>query len=397
MTLIGPLSLGEPSPSHPVQMKPRVLLVLHEISRTGAPVLARDIVRALGDQIVLRSIAWYGGTLEEDFRGLGPLTVLTTYPRFLPRPHQTQGAILAGQAVGRARMPVEGWQVRRWRPDVVYAHSVWSLVIVAWLGLAGRPVLLHVDELSVVLAEFESLYPGLLRRVPSRYIAVSDAVSEALQREHHVPASSISVIRPCVAIPGETRVRERKLGEPLVVGGIGKPSWTKGGVLWLLAAREVIDRLGEGSVRFRWIGVGENLEGRQFRAMADKLGLASSVEFVPETATPLAALAALDVLAVTSWEESASLVVLEAMGLALPVVAFRGVGGPAEVLTTGGILVDRFSPEAMGVAVADLLRDPERRRSIGLAGRARVECLGAPDQAARLVMDEILSLVPGRG
>src|SRR5664280_1372578 len=157
-------------PPSPVAKKPRVLLLLHEASRTGAPILARDIFRALGDDIVLRSIAWDGGPLEEDFRQLGPLTVLSAYPRLPRRLHDARDMVLAARAVRRARLPSVGWRARRWRPDVVYANSVSSLPLVARLGLAEWPVLLHVHELSVALAEFEGSYPGLLRRIPSRYI-----------------------------------------------------------------------------------------------------------------------------------------------------------------------------------------------------------------------------------
>jgi glycosyltransferase involved in cell wall biosynthesis len=376
--------------------RPRVLLLLHEASQTGAPILARDTFQALTSNVVLRSILWDGGPLETDFRRLGHLTVLSSYPRFLPRLRGAASAAVAMKVVRHARLPLEGWRARRWRPHVVYANSIWSLPLVARLGLAGRPVLLHVHELTVALAEFEATHPGLLGRTSSRYIAVSDAVAAALRDVYHVPPSSISVIRPCVAMPVDLRALARPPGAPLVVGGMGNPSWTKGGVLWLLAAREVVDRLGEGSVRFRWVGIRENAEGRQFRAMADKLGLAGSVDFIPETRTPLAELATFDVLAVTSWEESASLVVLEAMGLTLPVVAFRGAGGPEEVLTDGGILVDGFSPTAMGLVVVALLRDPVRRRSIGLAGRAQAESFSAPGRTAPLVLHEILGLMSGR-
>jgi glycosyltransferase involved in cell wall biosynthesis len=316
------------------------------------------------------------------------------YPRFLPRPGGAKEWAIAAKAVGRARMPIEGARARRWHPDVVYANSVWSLPLVSGLGLARRPVLLHVQELSLALADFEAAHPGLLAGVPSRYIAVSDAVSVALQREYRVPVASFSVIRPFVVIPADLAAREWERGKPFVVGGMGNPTWIKGAVLWLLAAREVVDRLGEGSVRFRWIGVRDDQEGRQLRAMVDRLNLASSVDLVPETPTPLAELAALDLLAVTSWEESASLAVLESMALGVPVVAFRGVGGPEETMDAGGILVDGFSPAAMGAMIAELLRDPMRREAMALAGREQARSLGGPDVAARLVLDEILRLRP---
>jgi phosphatidylinositol alpha-1,6-mannosyltransferase len=67
-------------------------------------------------------------------------------------------------------------------------------------------------------------------------------------------------------------------------------------------------------------------------------------------------------------------VFIEAAACARPVVVGDS-GGAREALVDGetGTLVPGDDVEQVSVAVADLLGDPERARSMGKAGRARVE------------------------
>ena len=66
-------------------------------------------------------------------------------------------------------------------------------------------------------------------------------------------------------------------------------------------------------------------------------------------------------------------VIPQAMAAGLPVVA-TAIDGSAEAIVHGetGILVPPRDPAALGAALAALLRDPERARAMGKAGRARV-------------------------
>jgi glycosyltransferase involved in cell wall biosynthesis len=158
----------------------------------------------------------------------------------------------------------------------------------------------------------------------------------------------------------------------LVVGGAGNPSWTKGIDLWLLAAREATDRLGMDRLRFVWVGYRDNQAGLQFRTMISKLGLDDVVELVPETDRPYDHFARLDIFAVASWEESASLVVLEAMAAGAPVICFAPTGGPAEEVGDAGVVIPEISPHLMADAIVDLAGSPEKRLAMGRAGAERV-------------------------
>ncbi len=94
--------------------RPRVLLVMHELSRTGAPMVALRLFEALADELDIRVVARSGGPLEASFRRAFPLAVL--------RPD-----IPGAGALGRFRAVTFGLLEGSWRPDVVYVNTVAAL------------------------------------------------------------------------------------------------------------------------------------------------------------------------------------------------------------------------------------------------------------------------------
>lgn len=79
-----------------------------------------------------------------------------------------------------------------------------------------------------------------------------------------------------------------------------------------------------------------------------------------------ALLAAADALVVTSLSESFGLVALEAAAVGIPAVATRS-GGVEDVVIDGvtGVLVDRWTPQAIAEGIAALLADDATRISLG--------------------------------
>ena len=387
-----------PSPLTPLR-PPRVLLLLHELTRTGAPGLALGTFEALSGKIELRMVAQTGGPLADRFRRLGNLSILSRDRRDQPH-HRTH---LARKSIAvswdSAVETVARFAVARWRPDVVYVNSVHALPLVARMGVRGLPTILHVHELTVALACYEAAHPGLIRAVPERYVAVSSAVREELADRYRIDRERITIVRPFVVVPVTLvpgSVSASGESGRVVVGGMGNPSWYKGLPLWLLAAREVADQLGEDRVRFTWIGIRDTDEGRQARAMAAKLRLDSIVDFVPESEDVAQHLARLDVLAMSSWEEAAPLTVLEAMAQGIPVVSFAGSGGPAEEIGEAGVIVRDFSPAGMAHAIADLARHPAQRKRLGLAGRERAQSAFSRETSVAAILNQIASLSSAR-
>jgi glycosyltransferase involved in cell wall biosynthesis len=87
-------------------------------------------------------------------------------------------------------------------------------------------------------------------------------------------------------------------------------------------------------------------------------------------------LSAADVFVAPTVADNLPYTILEAMACGRPVIA-SAVGGVPEQVVDGetGLLVPPRDATALGEALITLLRDPDRRRAFGAAGRARAEQL----------------------
>jgi glycosyltransferase involved in cell wall biosynthesis len=125
----------------------------------------------------------------------------------------------------------------------------------------------------------------------------------------------------------------------------------------------------------RFVMVGEDYGSRAavLQQIGD-LGLKERVFVVDADPSPEKIYAAIDVYVCTSESEGFSNAILEAMACGLPVIA-TDVGGNAEAVSNGitGLLVPCASLGALANAITAVLQDQERRHSLGLKGRERVE------------------------
>jgi glycosyltransferase involved in cell wall biosynthesis len=130
---------------------------------------------------------------------------------------------------------------------------------------------------------------------------------------------------------------------------------------------------------------GDGFERPELVRLADQLGIAADVTFlgwVPNTDLPPYYRAAA-VSVIPSLEEGFGIPAAEAMGCEVPVVA-SDAGGLPEVVENGvtGLVVPRGDADALARAIQTLLADPERRRVMGQAGRARALRLFDWDRSA---------------
>lgn len=363
-----------------------ILLLAHSLSINGATKVAIQTFEGLRETVSLHTLALCGGELETRFGKLGSVQVMSEMPfqnrlspvlvkRLLPLIPRRLPFYLHGRLLYPLR--------RHWKPDLVYVNSIAALPLLPFLKLEGIPVLLHVHELEVPLRIYAQHHSDLLLERPTRYLAVSEAVKPALIQcgvsaekvttvHAFIQGENLVPLAPSVEKTASTNAAGAAPAS-LVVGGAGELNWCKGNQLWLLMAAELTQILGRDRVSFVWVGVRDNDEGRFFRYMARQLGLDGLVEFIPYTSEPLPQFARFDVFAMTSWEESASLVVMENMSLEKPVVCFAGSGGPPELLGDTGIIVEQFDPRAMAQAIATLARDPNKRACMGRAAHERVK------------------------
>ncbi len=134
------------------------------------------------------------------------------------------------------------------------------------------------------------------------------------------------------------------------------------------------------------VGDGPDRE-RLEKAVADR-GLGQAVQFVGSQSRDEVAhsLTAADIFVLPSFAEGVPVVLMEAMGAELPVIATY-VGGMTELVDdeVNGLLVPPFDTEQLTKAVRRLVENPELRRRLGRAGRLTVlEHFTSEVEAARL-------------
>jgi len=199
------------------------------------------------------------------------------------------------------------------------------------------------------------------------------------------------VIHPPVdvdAVRGRAAATPRPGGE-LVVAACGSGEEGKGVDLWLQVAQQVREQRPDLAVRFRWIG---RQKGPGAQQLARELGVEDVVDLAGEVADAVPLIADCDVFTMPSRRDSFPLVVLEAMALGRPVVAFE-VGGVAEQLGDAGVLVAAGDVALMAKSVITLLDDPSSRHDLGTLAEARARSHWDTEVAFRPALRRLVSAI----
>src|SRR6185503_13092041 len=122
------------------------------------------------------------------------------------------------------------------------------------------------------------------------------------------------------------------------------------------------------------------------KRLVTDLGLADVVRFVPFTQDTANLYQASDLVVAPSRGPELGRPVIEAAASGVPVVASGSrTGGGVVVPGETGLLVEEVGIESLADAVAGLIRDPERRRRMGIAARAHAEANFDPATNARRI------------
>ena len=342
----------------------RLLVVSHDASRTGAPLVLLTFlrwVRANTDAEV-QLVLWRGGPLVEDFRAVAEVTVLHPPPgRRSPGEWVEDG--LAKVGLGRLAEGLTHARVRRRLRvaphDVRYLNGAGAALVAAHLE-PGPPSIAHVHELERGLT-FSLRGPGRDAVLGAdRVLTVSRAVADLLVDRWGVDGDRVSVVPGCVpdrpdaaVAPGRSTVLPGDLpvDVPLVLS-VGAGSWRKGIDLFVELAA-LVREVHPGPVRFAWVGALDD-EGAT-RGRLDQLGVADVVDLPGEVLDPGPWYDRATVFVSTAREDPFPLVALEAGATGLPVLAFDS-GGIRELLADGrGTLVGAEDVAALARAVATAL------------------------------------------
>jgi glycosyltransferase involved in cell wall biosynthesis len=265
--------------------------------------------------------------------------------------------------------------IRIVRPDVLHAHVFEAYVWACFAGMfTGVPLIRTVVATRRDAQAWSPPVERILARWTSRFVAFTGESREELA-SFGIDAHRIAVIPNGVdfgtleLVGGDrTRAARQELGaesRETIVGTVGRLHWHKNQEMFLRSAALVAGRTDD----VRFVIDGEGPLRDRLVSVAEELGIADRVVFTGWSSDVYALISAFDVFVLSSVSEGTPNVVLEAMGLGVPVVA-TAVGGVPRALDHGhaGILVPSNDPEQMANEILILLADRARLRELGTAG-----------------------------
>jgi glycosyltransferase involved in cell wall biosynthesis len=359
-----------------------VLVVSHEASRTGAPILSLNIGQGLGRKYNVVSLLLGGGPmvdafLQESSYIVGPVKL---------RDETMKATLLIEQLV--AALPLK----------FAITNSIESRWALEPLSRLGVPTVSLIHEFAAYTRPRNAFRDAI-------YWAGETVFSTPLTCEnalHEFPELSdqsfaIAAQGRCLLVAEETdeasieredtRVRGRlrpggERDDAIVVIGAGFVQQRKGVDLFIDIAAKVLASPGGRRFRFVWVGKGYDPENDLGYSvyLADQLrrhGLERDIVFMDETSRIETVYAATDILLLSSRLDPLPNVAIDAMAHGLPVVCFENTTGIATVFEEAG-LADACVARYLDTADAadKLLRlagDPALRADVGARSRAVVE------------------------
>lgn len=382
-----------------------VLFVGHEATRTGAPLLLREVIHwalARGD-MTGQCVLMQGGSLAPEFESLCETRILQDREK-TPRWKRLlrKLGLLPNRRASLAKWLGASQSPDAQTPDVIYVNSVGSLQALAQIRtcLPNVPVVVHVHELTGVLRHFEKSHAvSDALAGAAKVIAASSAVRDALLSEFGLEPDRVELIYEFLcrgAVDGTQRLSYReqvraRLGIPTsatVCLGMGTMEWRKATDLVPVIAGQCLAAGRE--LQFIWIGrETRDCSIAQLSLKAQRLGASRCVHLLGEVEDPAPYLSAADLFLLPSREDPYPLAMLEAASYGLPIVCFAQSGGAIEFIEGGacGIAVPQLDTNAMAGALVALSENAHRAGQLGAAAREKVLSHHSPENTIPRILD----------
>jgi glycosyltransferase involved in cell wall biosynthesis len=362
----------------------RILMISHAADRTGAPISALQLAKAMtGLGHELKVILRRDGELADTYRKttqtytwrkdtqFNLLDGLGTAFRFDP--------IMAAKCLrspdrpyclgrhDRQRTADIRREILNWQPEIIYANTTHCGDVIDDLDLR-IPIVTHVREMGPTIMGLDPRRRKSALKKSAMFLCASRSVMDDLSRDFALPAAKLRVESPAVEISVEqiaaadaarTEV-ESHLGlseQDTLILGAGSLIPRKGPDLFVEAAKAALDaHEGVGRLVFVWLGDGQMMPDLQKRVQ--DANIQANVLFPGLVASPFPYFRRASALLVTSREDPYPRVAIEAGALGVPVLAFAGGGGAADLVRDydAGSLIANFDAVAMGRDIAQLIK-----------------------------------------
>lgn len=350
-----------------------VIVVSHEASRTGAPILSLNLIMMLKRRYNVIAIVLGGGELTEEFKNCATVFIDATGMRFNP----DHARILIDKIACETQI------------KFALVNSIESRVMLQGLSANFIPAISLLHEFSAYTrpktAFMESMFWSTRTVFSSKVIhqsAVQDFPNLASFAADILPQGRCEVTFANIDESEVAREKAHlqnifttlKKGNKRVVLGAGLVQLRKGVDLFIDCAARVLENGEMNDLQFVWVGKGYDPENDvQYSAyLYDQIrraGLQDHVTFIPETSAIQVVYDEASAVLITSRLDPLPNVAIDAMSLGLPVLCFAETTGIVDFLDECGLreaCVARYlNVSDMARKLTALMADPAAVSSIG--------------------------------
>ena len=323
-------------------LRKTVLVVSHEASRTGAPILSLNLVELLSKKHNVVALLLGGGHIEDAFVNSGAIVVGPLAIRGNPN----LAKLMLHKLLDRLSI------------DFALVNSIESRVVLQPLAARFVPTLSLIHEFAAYTRPRDAFREALfwsgdtifsadltLKSAQLEYPELSERASHILpQGRCLVPEDGLDA--EAINVEVERILRVLRPGDApqdsVVVLGAGFVQFRKGVDIFIECAARVVNAPGGERCRFVWIGQGYDPEWDSGYSvyLADQLRrakLEKNVFFVAETSAIDAVYQQSDILLLTSRLDPLPNVAIDAMNYGVPVICFANTTGIADFLLSSGL------------------------------------------------------------
>lgn len=354
----------------------KVMVVGHEASLSGAPILLLNLFRLLIENgiVDVQFVIRRDGPLVKEYKKLAPVIVLKSqdYGR-------TKNVVLRLKNFILHKIRLCIVLFKAVFCDYFFFNTVVNGKLLRWLPYRRKPVVTYIHELQNVIDLYLKQKDADLPLSASNFFAYpSDVTKAVLKNNYQVPEHklrklfyyfpfSIEDFDSTIAFNKRREFRQKfDLAEnDFVVGAMGTINERKGADLFVdVCGRTVAIN---SKIKFVWIGRFENSEyASEIKDIIQEKGLEKNLIFAGPLGHSLYNFSLFDIFFLSSREDTYPLVVLEAAMMKLPTICFSGSGGIIEFVgNDAGWTINGFSTISVANKILELRENEEIVRQYG--------------------------------
>ncbi len=348
----------------------RIVLVSHDAHPHGAQYLVLNMAKMLSESL----------GFSVDLIVLGEGVLIEEYKKYA-KVHELAGADMQGDKVSSLVSQL----FKQGAKSAITNTSV-SGLIVPILKQGGFRVISLVHELPQLIKNYE--LQGHIKAIAEyadKVVFAAAPVLAGFELFAKLHKEKI-VIRPqglykknklqSPAMIQAARLKLRKRfylpKEAKIVLAVGFADYRKGIDIFVKSGIEILQK--GYKVYFLWLGNFEVQIEQDIRQSITESGFNKFFIFPGLDYDTDIFYAGADIYALTSREDPFPSVVMEALDVLTPVVAFSGSGGSPELLSKGGgVLVNEMTSQAFSAGLMALIDDPDKIKELGHSGKKIVE------------------------